>query len=166
VVWGLTLATFTAVHVVLSLIGICAGLIVMAGFVIRRHLGGWTALFLSATLATVVTGFGFPVDHLLPSHIVGFMSLVVLAVALVALYGVGLRGVWRRIYVVSAALALYLNVFVGVVQAFLKIPALYALAPQQTEPPFVVAQLLVLAVFALLAAVAAKRFGGAPAARA
>jgi len=107
---------------------------------------------------TSVTGFGFPVDHLLPSHVVGVISLVVLAVAIVALYGLHVTSAWRRIYVVACGLALYLNVFVGVVQAFLKLPALHALAPQQTEPPFVVAQLLVLALFVVLTAVAVKRF--------
>jgi hypothetical protein len=157
-VWGMTLATFTAVHVVLSLIGIGAGLIVLFGFLAGNQLRGWTALFLVTTVATSVTGFGFPVDHLLPSHVVGVVSLVVLAVAIAALYGFHLRGLWRGIYVVGAALALYLNVFVGVIQGFLKIPALHARAPQQTEPPFVIAQLLVLAVFILLTVVAVKRF--------
>ena len=165
-VWGMTLGRFTAVHVALSLVGIVAGLVVMIGLVKGRPLGGWTALFLAATVATCVTGFGFPVDHVLPSHVVGVVCLVVLAVAIVALYGLHLRGVWRAIYVVSAGLALYFNVFVGVVQAFLKVPALHALAPQQTEAPFVVAQLLVLAVFVVLTVVAARRFRGAAVARA
>jgi hypothetical protein len=166
VVWGMTLGTFTAVHVVLSLIGIGAGLVVLIGLISGRHFGVWTALFLAATVLTCVTGFGFPVDHVLPSHIVGVVSLVVLALAIVALYGLHLRGVWRAIYVVSAVLALYFNVFVGVVQAFLKVPALHALAPQQTEAPFVAAQLLVLAVFIVLTVVAARRFRGAAVARA
>src|SRR5690349_20876928 len=146
----MTLATFTAVHVVLSLIGIASGFVVMFGFLsgTRPRIG--TILFFITTLATSVTGFGFPFERLLPSHVVGAISLVVLAVAIVALYGLHVREFWRGIYVVSAALALYLNVFVGVVQAFLKVPALHALAPQQTEPPFVLAQLLVLALFVLL----------------
>ena len=164
-VWGMTLGTFTAAHVVLSLIGIGAGLVVLIGLISGRHFGVWTALFLAATVLTCVTGFGFPVDHVLPSHIVGVVSLVVLAL-IVALYGLHLRGVWRAIYVVSAGLALYFNVFVGVVQAFLKVPALHALAPQQTEAPFVAAQLLVLAVFIVLTVVAARRFRGAAVARA
>ena len=165
-VWGMTLGTFTAVHVVLSLIGIGAGFVVLIGLLSGRQRGGWTALFLVTTVATSLTGFGFPVDHILPSHVVGVASLVVLAVAIVARYGLHLRGVWRVIYVVSAALALYFNVFVGVVQAFLKVPALHALAPQQTEPPFLVAQLLVLAAFILLTVVATKRFRGASVVRA
>jgi hypothetical protein len=154
----MTLATFTAAHVVLSLIGIVAGFVVMFSFLGGKRLRVWTALFLLTTVATSVTGFGFPVDHLLPSHIVGAISLVVLAVAIVALYGLHFRGIWRGIYVGCTALALYLNVFVGVIQAFVKFPALHALAPQQTEPPFVVAQLLVLALFILLTVVAVKRF--------
>jgi len=157
-VWGMTLATFTAVHVVLSLVAIGAGFVVMTGLLGGRDRGGWTALFLVTTVATSVTGFGFPVDHLLPSHVVGIVSLVVLAVAILARYGLGLRGAWRPVYVVGAALALYLNVFVGVVQAFLKVSALHALAPQQTEPPFLVAQLVVLALFIVLTVLAAKRF--------
>jgi len=158
VVWGMTLAAFTAVHVVLSLIGIVSGFVVMFGFFSGGRPRVWTILFLITSIVTSVTGFGFPVDHLLPSHVVGVISLVVLAVAIVALYGLHVTSAWRRIYVVACGLALYLNVFVGVVQAFLKLPALHALAPQQTEPPFVVAQLLVLALFVVLTAVAVKRF--------
>lgn len=165
-VWGLTLGTFTAVHVVLSLIGIGAGLVVLVGLISSRRLRGWTALFLATTVATCVTGFGFPVDHVLPSHVVGVISLVVLAVAIVGLYALHLRGVWRAIYVVSVGLALYFNVFVGVVQAFLKVPALHALAPLQTEAPFVAAQLSVLALFIVLTVMAVRRFRGAAVARA
>jgi hypothetical protein len=162
----MTLATFTAVHVVLSLIGIVTGFVVVFSFLGGRRLRVWTGLFLFTTLATSVTGFAFPVDHLLPSHIVGALSLVVLAVAIIALYGLHYRSIWRGIYVVCMALALYFNVFVGVVQAFLKLPALHALAPQQTEPPFMVAQLLVLALFIALTVVAVKRFRREVAARA
>ena len=165
-VWGMTLATFTAVHVVLSLIGIVTGFVVMLSFLVGKRLRVWTGLFLVTTLATSVTGFGFPVDHMLPSHIIGAVSLVVLAVAIIALYGLHHRGIWRGIYVACTALALYFNVFVGVVQAFLKVPALHALAPQQTEPPFAVAQLLVLALFIVLTVVAVKRFRRDAAARA
>ena len=110
-VWGMTLETFTAVHVVLSLIGIVAGFVVLFSFFRGKRLRVWTALFLLTTVATSVTGFAFPVDHLLPSHIVGAISLVVLAVAIVALFGLHVRDVWRGIYVVSTALALYFNVF-------------------------------------------------------
>lgn len=135
-VWGMTLATFTFVHVMLSLIGIGSGIVVMSGLLTGRERRGWAALFLVTTVATSVTGFGFPVDHLLPSHVVGLVSLAVLAVAIVARYGRRLAGAWRLIYVVCAAAALYLNVFVGIAQAFMKVSALHALAPQQTGPPF------------------------------
>ena len=164
-IWGMTASTFTFVHVLLSLVGIGAGFIVMSGLLTRRQFNGWTTLFLVTTVATSVTGFGFPVDHLLPSHIVGIISLLVLAAAIVALYGLHLRGAWRWIYVVCAAVALYLNVFVGVVQAFLKVSALRAMAPHQTEPPFLVTQLVVLALFIPLTIVAARRFPGEPAVR-
>src|SRR5437879_12160188 len=127
-IWGLTASTLTLVHVLLSLIGIGAGLVVMVGLLTGRSLNGWTGLFLFTTVATSVTGFGFPFDHLLPSHKVGIISLVVLAVAILARYALHLTGAWRRIYVISAVAALYLNVFVAVVQAFLKVPALHALA--------------------------------------
>ena len=155
---GMSTSTFTFLHVLLSLIGIASGLVVTFGWVTRRRLEGWTALFLATTVATSVTGYGFPFQHLLPSHIVGAISLVVLAVAIAARYGFGMRGAWRHVYVVTATLALYLNVFVGVVQSFLKIPALRALAPKQTEPPFVISQGVVLLLFVVLAIVAAVRF--------
>ena len=155
---GMSTSTFTLMHVVLSLIGIFSGAIVLFGMFSSKRLDGWTALFLTTTVLTSVTGFFFPADHLLPSHIVGVISLLVLAVAILALYFYRLAGAWRRIYVVSATVALYLNVFVGVVQAFLKVPFLNALAPTQTEPPFLIMQLVVLALFVVLTVVAAIRF--------
>jgi hypothetical protein len=157
---GMSTSTFTLVHVVLSLMGIFSGVIVLFGMFSSKRLNGWTALFLATTVLTSVTGFFFPRDHLLPSHIVGIISLVVLAVAILARYVYHLVGPWRRIYVVSAVLALYLNVFVGVVQAFLKVPFLNGLAPTQTEPPFLITQLVVLALFVMLTVVAAIRFHG------
>src|SRR3989475_5753471 len=144
--WGMPLATFTFVHVVLSLVGIGAGFVVLSGLLSGRERTGWTAVFLVTTVATSVTGFGFPVDHLLPSHVIGFVSLVILVGAVVAGYGLRLRGRWRPTYVICAGVALSLNVFVGVFQAFLKVSALPALAPEQKEPPFLVAQLVVLAL--------------------
>jgi len=161
-IWGMTTSTFTLAHVLLSVLGIGSGVVVMFGLLTGKQLDGWTRLFLATTVATSVTGFGFPIDHLLPSHKVGVISLVVLAVAIIARYVLHLRGAWRRIYVVCAAVALYLNVFVGVVQAFEKVPALSALAPRQTEPPFLITQLLVLVLFIGLTIVAAKRFRGEP----
>jgi hypothetical protein len=155
---GMTLSTFTLVHVVISLIGIGSGLLVMYGLLIGKRLDGATAIFLASTVATSVTGFGFPFAHLLPSHKVGILSLMVLAVAIIARYVFHLTAAWRRIYVVCAVIALYLNVFVLVVQIFEKVPALRAMAPTQKEPPFVVAQLVVLALFVALTIIAAKRF--------
>jgi hypothetical protein len=157
-VFGMSLATYTLVHVLISLVGIGSGLVVLFGLVAGRRLEGWTALFLATTVATSVTGFGFPFDHLLPSHKVGIISLVVLAAAIAARYGFHLQGAWRHVYVVCAATALYLNVFVGVVQSFLKVAALKALAPHQTEPPFVVSQGIVLVLFVALTIFAAVRF--------
>ena len=156
-IWGMKTETFTQVHVVLSLIGIGAGLIVLFRLLSGTLPPGWNALFLVTTVATSVTGFAFPFDHLLPSHKVGIISLVILAVAVLARYGFHLAGRWRRVYVVSAAIALYLNLFVGVTQAFLKIPALTTLAPTQAEAPFAIVQLAVLALFIALTVVAVKK---------
>jgi hypothetical protein len=150
-------------HLLISLVGIGSGLVVVYGFLTGRKLDGLTPLFLITTILTSLTGFGFPFDHLLPSHKVGILSLLILAVALAALYLFHLAGVWRRVYVVSASMALYLNVFVLVVQLFLKVPALHALAPTQKEPPFAVAQLVVLAIFVGLTILSAKRFRPNPA---
>jgi hypothetical protein len=127
---------------------------------------GLTALFLATTVLTDLTGYLFPVEHILPSHIVGAISLTVLAVALVARYAFRMEGSWRWIYVVTAMIGLYLNVFVAVVQSFLKIPAVHALAPTQKEPPFLVVQLLVMAIFVVLGIFAAKKFRLAPVAAA
>jgi hypothetical protein len=156
-IWGLTASTFTTVHVVLSLVGIGAGLVVLFGLFAGKWLNGWNVLFLVTTIATSVTGFGFPFEHLLPSHIVGILSLVVLAMGLLALYAFRLAGAWRRIYVICATLALYLNTFVLVVQLFLKVPALKAIAPTQKEPPFAIAQIVVLVLFVVLGFFATKR---------
>jgi len=123
---GLSTSAFTTFHVVLSLIGIVAGLVAVIGMLGSRTLDGWTAIFLGTTILTSVTGFFFPVDKVLPSHVVGVISLVVLAAAVLALYIYRLRGSWRWIYAATATLALYLNVFVLVVQGFLKVPFLHA----------------------------------------
>jgi hypothetical protein len=155
---GMSTATFTALHVVLSLFGIGSGLIVVFGLMGNRQLPAWTAVFLTTTAATSVTGFLFHSKSLGAPHVVGFISLVVLAVAVGALYRMKLAGVWRAIYVISAVLALYLNVFVGVVQAFQKISALHALAPTGSEPPFAAVQLMALVVFVGLAVLGVKRF--------
>jgi hypothetical protein len=160
---GMSTATYTALHVLISLVGIGSGLVAMSGFLTDKRLDGVTAIFLISTVLTSVTGFGFPFDHLLPPQIVGIISLVVLAIAIPARYVFHLAGPWRWIYVVGATTALYLNVFVLVVQAFQKIPALKALAPTQTEAPFLVAQLLVLIVYLGFTILAAKKFHTQPA---
>jgi len=160
---GMSTATYTLLHVLISLIGIGSGLIVLFGLLTARRLDGLTGVFLATTVLTSVTGFGFPFDHLLPSHKVGIISLVVLAVAIPARYVFHMAGAWRWIYVVGAAMALYLNVFVLIVQAFLKVPALTALAPTQKEPPFLVVQLFVMAIFVGLTIPAVKRFHVEPA---
>lgn len=155
---GMTTATYTLVHVILSLVGIASGFVVLYGLLTAKRLDGWTGLFLATTLATSATGFGFPVDHLLPSHKVGILSLTVLVVTILARYVLRLAGAWGRVYVIGAAIALYLNVFVAVVQAFEKVPSLKAIAPTQSEPPFLVAQLVVLVLFVGLTVVAARKF--------
>jgi hypothetical protein len=154
----MTTSTFTTVHVVVSLIGIATGLVVLFGLLTAKRFDGWTAIFLVTTVLTSVTGFGFPFEHLLPSHKVGIISLVLLAVAILARYGLHLAGAWRWIYAVCATMALYLNVFVLVVQSFEKVPALKAMAPTQSEPPFLVAQVIVLLLFVVLGIFAVKKF--------
>ena len=144
---GMSIPTFTIVHTVISLIGIFSGLVVLYGMFSSQRLEAWTAVFLVTTVLTSVTGFFFPVEKILPSHIFGVLSLLVLAVTLAALYVYRLAGKWRWLYVACAVFALYLNVFVGVVQSFDKIPFLNALAPTQKDPPFIIAQALVLLLF-------------------
>jgi hypothetical protein len=154
-IFGMTTLTF--VHTLISLIGIASGLVVMYAMVDGKYPIGSTAVFLVSTVLTSVTGFFFPFFVLLPSHKIGVISLVVLAVAIVALYGKHLTGRWRATYVITATLAQYFNVFVLVVQLFRRVPALQALAPRQTEPPFAVAQLLVLALFVWFTIAALRR---------
>jgi hypothetical protein len=161
-IFGMTISTFTSVHVVLSLVGIFSGFVVLFGLLAGKRLDGWTALFLASTVATSATGFLFPVDHFLPSHGVGIISLVVLAFAILARYAFHLAGSWRLIYVIGALVAVYLNSFVGIVQAFQKVPALKAMAPTQSEPPFLVTQIVVMVLFVALGIVAAKKFRNQP----
>jgi len=161
----MNIATLTFIHVLLSLIGIASGFVVLNGMITGKRLDNWTALFLGTTVATSATGFLFPFDRLLPSHIVGIISLFVLTVTLLARYVFHLAAAWRRAYVITASIALYLNVFVGVVQAFQKIPVLRAAAPTQSEPPFVIVQLMVLAFFAAFGFVATRRFREVPSER-
>jgi hypothetical protein len=144
------LRTLTIVHVVISLVGIGSGFIVMYGLLTASDFPFWTALFLATTLATSVTGFLYPFQKFTPAMGVGIVSLIALALAIPALYVFDLSGAWRWIYVVGSVSALYLNVFVGIVQAFQKLPGLKALAPKQSEPPFVFTQLAVLMLFVVL----------------
>jgi len=160
---GMSTSTFTLVHVLISLAGIGSGIMVVYGMLSGKRLDGWTAIFLTTTVLTSVTGFLFPVEHLLPPHKVGIISLVVLVLAILGRYAFHLAGAWRRTYVVCAVLAFYLNCFVGVVQAFLKVPTLNALAPTQKEPPFLVAQVIVRAIFVVLMVLATRRFRVEPA---
>jgi hypothetical protein len=132
---------------------------VIFGIISGRSVSALTAIFLATTVATSVTGFGFPFEHVTPAHIVGVISLLILAVAIPALYVFKLAGAWRWIYVIGATLALYLNFFVLIVQSFLKVPALKALAPKQNEPPFLVAQSAALLLFIVLGTLAVKRPG-------
>lgn len=155
---GMSFVTFTTVHVVISLIGIASGIAVLLGMLNDKKLEGATALFLATTVLTSVTGFMFPFSQFLPSHVVGAISLVALALALIAYYGQHLSGAWRSIYIVTATFALYLNVFVGVVQAFQKVSFLRPLAPTQAEAPFIVVQLAVLTLFAVLGFLAIRNF--------
>jgi hypothetical protein len=152
------MATFTAVHVLISLIGIVAGFVVITGFLTNNPMRRATQVFLAFTVATSVTGFGFPFPPILPAHVVGALSLVLLGAALYALYGQGLSGGWRTTYVVTAVMSQYFNVFVLIVQLFRRVPALKALAPTQSEPPFAIAQATALVAFIAIGVLSVKRF--------
>src|SRR6266550_5206930 len=155
-IFGMT--TFALVHVLLSLIGIFSGFVVVFGLLAAKTLDGWTKLFLASTVLTSVTGFLFPFHGFLPSHAIGIISSLALAFAIFARYGRQLAGAWSRTYAITAVIALYLNVFVLIVQLFRKVPALKALAPTQSEPSFALAQTAVLLVFTVLVVAAAVRF--------
>lgn len=161
---GMSLPVFTAFHVVISLAALMAGIPLVAGFLKSRDVKYVTVSFLTLTTATSVTGFLFPATQLLPSHITGIISLVVLALAGAALRVFHTRGTWRAAYVVCAVIAFYLNTFVAVVQAFLKVPGLHDLAPTGTEPPFLAVQVAVLAAFIAVGFLGVKRFHPATAA--
>jgi hypothetical protein len=164
---GLSLSTFVLVHVIISLVGIAAGFIVMFGMLGSNRMPGLTAIFLLLTILTSATGFLIPpllFEKLLPSHMIGVLSLILLAIACYALYGQKLSGSWRWIYVLTALLAQYFNVFVLVIQSFLKIGPLHALAPSvpPSEPPFAIAQGIVLVFFIIVIIGAIRRFHPAP----
>jgi hypothetical protein len=155
---GMPIATFTAVHVILSLLGIAAGLVVVFGMIAGKHSSAWTGIFLAATALTSVTGFPIPPLDFDPPRAVGVLSLLLLAFAVPALYVFRLAGWWRWIYVVTATAALYFNCFVGVVQTFQKIAFFKSLAPTQSEPPFAIAQIAILVILIALGALAVKKF--------
>ena len=157
-VFGMSLATYTLIHVIISLIGIGSGLIVLFGMFGSKRLDGMTALFLATTVLTSLTGFGFPFEHVTPGIILGILSLIVLAIAIPARYSFRMAGKWRAIYVVTAVIALYFNCFVLIAQSFLKVPALHALAPKGNEPPFAIAQGILLVLFIVAGVKAVKRF--------
>jgi hypothetical protein len=154
--FGMTVPVF--IHVLISLIGIGSGAVVALGLLAGKRLNGWTALFLLATILTSVTGYFLPAHKLLPSHIVGALSLIALAIACVARYSKKMQGGWRKTYVIFAMISLYFNVFVFVVQLFLKVPSLHKLAPNGSEPPFAITQSIVLLAFIILTVLAAKKF--------
>ena len=159
---GLSIENFTTLHVAISLVGIVSGLIVLAGMLRARRLPGWTAVFLVTTILTSVTGFMFPISGLTPAIVFGLISIVILAIALMALYVKHLSGAWRWVYVTTALVALYFNVFVLIVQSFQKVPALQKLAPTQSEPPFLIAQDVALIAFLIPGTLAARRFRPGP----
>lgn len=152
------LTYFTWFHTALTLVMLVAGFVVVIELLKSNSPNGWTALFLVTAVATSVTGFGFPFTKFLPSHWIGVISLAVLAVVIIARYVSHYAGAMRWIYAVGSVIVLYFDVFVAVVQAFLKIPALNALAPTQAEPPFAIAQGIVLVIFVALGIAAAIKF--------
>jgi hypothetical protein len=157
---GLSLSAFAIVHMIISLVAIASGFVVMFGLLGSRRMPASTAIFLLFTILTSATGFMFPAPRLLTSHIIGMVSLVLLAVACIALYAMKLRGPWRAVYVLTALISLYLNVFVLLIQGFLKIPALHelALGNSPNKPVFAVIQGLVLMFFAVVIVGAWRRF--------
>lgn len=152
------LPTFTLIHVAISVLGIIAGLIVVGSHMANARQDGWTAVFLVTTILTSVTAFGFPFTKTLPSHVVAVISLVVLSICVIAKYAKKMQGGWLKVYAITAVTALYLNVFVLVVQLFTKTPALLQLAPTQSEPPFAITQGLVLALFVWIGCLAVRGF--------
>jgi hypothetical protein len=154
---GQVLSIYTGVHVAISLLAIASGFVVLFGLIQRKPLDRWTAFFLATTVATSVTGFGFPITGFTPGIVIGIVSLVILALAIYARYARHLSGGWRLVYVIGATIAQYLNFLVLIVQSFQKVPALKALAPTQSEPPFVVAQVTAMIAFIALGYLAARK---------
>jgi hypothetical protein len=152
------LLTFTLIHVLLSMVGIIAGLVAVGGFIAGVRFNGWIGIYFVTTVLTNVTGFGFPFTRIIPSHIVGGISLVILAIAIAARYWKHLDGSWRQVFVITTVMALYFNVFVLFAQLFAKVPAMIAIAPTQTAPAFVVTNVIVLALFIVLGRASVRGF--------
>jgi hypothetical protein len=159
-IWGLSTATFTLVHVVISLVGIASGFIIVAGMVRNREMRSLAGVFLVTTILTSVTGFAFPNEHITPGIVIGVLSLLVLAPAVLGFYAFKLAGAWRKTYAITALIALYFNFFVLIVQSFLKVPALHALAPHGNEAPFAITQGTALVMFIGFGVLAVRRFKG------
>jgi hypothetical protein len=159
---GMSVTTFTLLHVLVSVVGIVAGLVVAGGLVAGRRLDGWTGLFLVTTALTNLSGFGFPFVTFMPSYAIGVLSLLLLPLVAAARYWKQLSGGWRTVYVVGSVLVLYFNVFVLIAQLFRRLPALVVLAPKQMEPPFLLTQLVVMALFIWLGVAANRGFRSEP----
>jgi hypothetical protein len=157
-----TLPAFTIIHVAISLAAIASGFTVLFGMIANKRLNGWTAFFLATTVLTSVTGFGFPIKGMTPGIAFGIISLVVLAAVIYARYPRKMAGGWRKVFVIGAVFAFYLNFVVLIVQSFQKVPGLHALAPTQSEPPFVAAQVVSMVAIIVLGTFAVKRFRGVP----
>lgn len=155
---GMSFGVFTVVHVIISLVAIASGFIAMAGLFASNLRPNWTGLFLLMTLLTSVTGFMFPFSVVTPAFVTGIIAIITLLITLLALYVFHMARAWRWIYVVTALFGLYLNCFVLIVQLFQKISVLHALAPTQSEPPFLVAQSILLAAFVICGFLAVRRF--------
>lgn len=155
---GISLAAWTLIHVVISLVALGAGGVVLAAMLRAQPSPAWTAFFLATTILTSVTGFLFPFEKVLPSHVVGVISMVLLSLACYGVYVRRLRGAWRALYVGCAMASFYLNAFVGVAQLFRRVPMLSTIAPTQTEPPFWIAQLALTGLFLVLGVAATRRF--------
>jgi hypothetical protein len=156
--WGIPTHLFLQIHVAISLVALVAGLIALYGWLSGKASSGWTALFLVMIILTSVTGFPLPPFGLDPPRMVGILSLILLAIAVLAIYAFRVSGPWRWIFIVTAMTALYLDAFVGVIQAFNKLSFLHELAPNGSEPPFLIVQVIVLAIFVLLGFLAVRRF--------
>jgi hypothetical protein len=159
-VLSISAETYTFLHVMIGLVGIGLGLVVMFRILTGRRLYRLPPLFFVATLTAILTGFGFPQTCLLPTHIIGILSIVVLAVTIPACCVFHREGVWRDVFVIGSATTLYLSIFVFLMKVLLKFPALHALAPTQRQkcPPFLISQFIILALFVAVTNLAIKKF--------